>query len=129
MKDKVGRWTERKQPTCRDLIQPPHSSDVGKALATDLKQTTDVSHKLSGCFTSRVGFFLTVIHTVPSLSNTPWQGLMSNSMPKLQVHICFATANTDMWMIRKSLFFDQQASLVWQAHHFYKQNVFFKSKT
>ncbi len=66
MKDKVRGWTERKRLNGTESIQLPHSRDVGKALATDLKQTADVSHKHQDVL--QAGFFLTVIHTVPSLS-------------------------------------------------------------
>lgn len=54
-------------------------SVFGKALATDPEQTTDVSHKLSVCFTSRVGYFLTVICAIPSLSP-------SMTGPQVKIH-------------------------------------------
>lgn len=43
---------------------------VRKTLATDPDQTTDDSHKLSECFTSLVGLFLTMMNAVLSLSQS-----------------------------------------------------------
>lgn len=68
--------------TCSSLHIYP-SSVVGKALATNPEHTTDVSHKLSGCFTSRVGFFLTVIHAIPSAAQA-----MTGPRVKLHAKIC-----------------------------------------
>lgn len=112
MKDNEGQTREMdsKKKKKKDLMGETWSSlhislcsVVGKALATDPELTTDDSHKLSGCFTSRVGFFLTRIHAVPSLGLSPWQGLMSNSMPKSDSFklLCFL-ANTDRLMIQRS---------------------------
>lgn len=104
----------------------------GKALASDRKQTTDVSHKRSGCFTSRAGFFLTVIHTVPALSRSPWQGLTSNSMPDLKVYICSAERQTQIcrWFGNHWVFFFLTNKPLWYDEHatYSYKMFFFKSK-
>ena len=87
--EKFGRWSERERLDRRDLIQPPHvylSSVVGKALATapsrPLMSPTnckDVLQAGSGFFF----FFLTVIHAVPSRSQS-----MTGPHVKLPAKIC-----------------------------------------
>lgn len=82
MKDKLGK-EKRVDGRTRSSRHISLCHVVGKALATNPEQTTDVSHKLSGCFTSRVRFFLTVIHAVSSLSQP-----MTGPHVKLHAKIC-----------------------------------------
>lgn len=117
--EKFGRWTERERLNRRDLIQPPHvylSSIVGKALATAPSRPLMSPTNCKDVLQARSGFFFWPWYMPFPLCLSPWQGLMSNSLPKYASFklLCFL-ANTDMLMNQRSFFMTSKP--LWYNKH------------